>query len=43
MFYSGIAGMGLTLLIAAITVIILRKSKERLTQKLDEEYGKRQK
>ena len=43
MFYGGIAGMGLVLIAAVVAALILSRSKARLTKKLDEEYGTREK
>jgi hypothetical protein len=40
LFYGGIAGMGLILLVSIVVILVLRKSKARLTKKLDAEYGR---
>jgi len=42
MFYGGIAGMGLVLVVGLVVFLVLSRSKARLTKKLDEEYGKRE-
>jgi hypothetical protein len=40
MFYGGIAGMALILIVSVAVILVLSRSKARLTKKLDEEYGK---
>ena len=42
MFYGGILGIGLVLIVGIITVLALGRSKARINKKLDWEYGKRE-
>jgi len=39
LFYGGIAGMAVVLLISLIVIIIMSGSRKRLRRKLNEEYG----
>ena len=39
LFYGGIAGMALVLLIAIIVIIAMSGSRRKLRRKLNEEYG----
>ena len=39
LFYCGAAGIALTLLIAVIVAIVLKKGRKRIIKKLNSEYG----
>ena len=39
LFYGGIAGMAITLVVAIIVIIVMSDSRRRLRKKLKEEYG----
>jgi len=39
LFYVGIIGMAITLVVAIIVIAVLSGSRRRLRRKLDEEYG----
>ena len=39
LFYGGIAGMVLVVIVSAIVVAVLAASRKRLRRKLNEEYG----
>ncbi len=39
LFYGGIAGMAVTLIVAIIVIIVMSGSRKRLRRKLKEEYG----
>ncbi|SHJ37734.1 hypothetical protein [Thermoclostridium caenicola] len=41
LFYGGIAGMFLVVVIAIIVISVLLGSRKRLRRKFDEEYGSR--
>ena len=39
LFYGGLAGTALVVIVSIVTVIILAGSKKRLRRKINEEYG----
>jgi hypothetical protein len=39
LFYGGIAGMTIALVVAAVVIAVLSGSRKRLRKKLNEEYG----
>lgn len=39
LFYGGIAGMGIIVVVAIIVIAVLAGSRKRLRTKLNEEYG----
>lgn len=41
LFYGGIAGMAITLVVAIIVIIVMSGSRRRLRKKLKEEYGEK--
>ena len=41
LFYGGITGMAIVLIISIVVTVILAGSRKRLRFKLDEEYGRR--
>lgn len=43
LFYGGIIGMAITLVIAIIVIVVLSGSRKRLRRKLNEEYGENHK
>ena len=41
LFYGGIAGMAVVIVVSAIVIAVLAGSRKRLRRKLNEEYGGR--
>ncbi len=41
LFYGGLAGMAITLVVALIVIIVMSGSRRRLRKKLKEEYGEK--
>ena len=39
LFYGGIAGMAVTVIVSVIIVIVLAGSRKRLRKKMNDEYG----
>ena len=39
MLYVGIAGIGATLLVSVIMLVVLKKKRKNIISKLNEEYG----
>ena len=39
LFYGGIAGMAIVLVVSVVVIIILAGSRKRLRRKLSDEYG----
>lgn len=42
LFYGGILGMGVALLLAILLFVLLRHGRKKLQRKLDDEYGKQE-